>query len=71
MCRRPVSRVALLLMVIASAGSAAERKEVRVLYDFEDLADLKDLQGVATDMVLDVVQDNGVTSGRNCCGIVG
>ena len=65
------SRIALLLMVAASTGSAGERKEVRVLYDFEDVAELKELQGVATDMVLDVVQDNGVTSGKNCCRIVG
>ncbi|MBM4032060.1 MAG: hypothetical protein FJ291_09780 [Planctomycetes bacterium] len=54
-----------------AAASAAERNAVRVLYDFEDLADLKELQGAATNMALDVVQDNGVTGGKNCCRVVG
>ena len=71
MSRRLGCRNALFLMVIASAASAVERNQVRVLYGFEDVADLKELQSVATDMVLDVVQDNGVTQGKNCCRVVG
>ena len=66
----PWQIVAFLAAALAPL-CAAERNQVRVLYDFEDMADLKELQGVATDMTLDVVQDNGVTSGQNCLRIVG
>jgi hypothetical protein len=52
---------------------AAERKDVRVLLDFESPADVELLRKGAdnTNVVLDVVQDNGVTSGKNCCRVLG
>ena len=53
-----------------SSLRAAERKEVRVLYDFEDPAELDGLKKDAENFVFDIVQDNGVTHGANCCRMV-
>src|SRR4051794_25174844 len=53
-----------LLAFGAFSARAAERKEVRVLYDFEDPAELKELE--SENIVLDLVNDNGVTRGKNC-----
>jgi len=61
---------ACVLLALASSAYA-ERKEVRVVYDFEDAADLKELQDRAENITLDLVQDNGVTHGRTCCRVVG
>ncbi|HYF51548.1 MAG TPA: hypothetical protein VEJ63_19195 [Planctomycetota bacterium] len=59
-----------LALLCASVAFAAERKEVRVLYDFEDGADLEQIKQNAESATFDVVQDNGVTRGKNCCRVV-
>ena len=69
-------RISFALLTIgvcaASALYAAERKDVRVLFDFEDPADAEQLRKGSdnTNVILDVVQDNGVTSGKNCCRVL-
>ncbi|MCW8130555.1 MAG: hypothetical protein KIS92_09420 [Planctomycetota bacterium] len=66
------SRFALLLAVcFAASGFAAERKDVRLLLDFEDGADLELVKQFAENGAYDVVQDNGVTAGQNCLRMVG
>ena len=59
----------VLALAGTAAGLASERKEVRRLIDFENPADLKAFEIENT--FLDIVQDNGVTSGKNCCRVVG
>ena len=62
----------LALSVLVAAARAAERKEVRVLFDFENAADADQLRKGSSNanVILDVVQDNGVTSGKNCCRVI-
>jgi len=55
------------VLLAASGVPAAERKEVRVLYDFENPAEAAELGKNAENLALDIVQDKGVTSGKNCC----
>jgi len=65
--------LALTIVVLASSALfAAERTNVRALLDFEDPADVELLRKASdnTNVILDVVQDNGVTSGKNCCRVV-
>src|SRR6185436_784603 len=72
-----MSRVFVAVLFMNLLGSAAlvaaERKDVRVLLDFESPADVELLRKGAdnTNVVFDVVQDNGVTSGKNCCRVLG
>lgn len=61
----------LFLMLFAAAAHAAERKDVRVLCDFEDGADLEAVKQFSENGAYDIVQDNGVTGGQNCLRIVG
>ena len=61
---------ALLLALCCASARAEDRKEVRILYDFEDPADLEDLKKSAENTTFDIVQDNGVTHGKNCCRMV-
>ncbi len=67
-------RIALIacaaLFALTFTSRAAERKEVRVLYDFEEPADAEDLKKDAENVTFDTVQDNGVTRGKNCCRLV-
>ena len=67
-------RIALIACAIlfgsCCVSRAADRKEVRVLYDFEDPADLEDIKKDAENVTFDTVQDNGVTRGKNCCRMV-
>lgn len=56
---------ALLALIFCMPLCAAERKEVRVLYDFEEPAELKTFMELEN-TVLDLVIDNGVTHGKNC-----
>lgn len=67
----PVPVGLLAALFLAAATHAAERREVRVLYDFEDGADAEDLKKVSENAEFDIVQDNGVTSGKNCLRLVG
>lgn len=57
---------AVVAMLFVSVAHTAERKEVRVLFDFEDAKDLEELKAHSESLTLDIVQDNGVTSGANC-----
>jgi hypothetical protein len=56
--------------LLAVPAPAAERNQVRVLYDFEDPAELEGLRADAEQVTFDLVQDNGVTRGKNCCRMV-
>ena len=60
-------------IILSSAIYGAERKDVRVLFDFEDLNDVEILRKASdnANVIFDVVQDNGVTSGKNCCRVLG
>src|SRR5690242_6245773 len=62
----------LVFVVLFSVAclQAQERKEVRLLYDFEDPAELEDLKADAENITFDIVQDNGVTHGTSCCRLV-
>src|SRR5579862_5428356 len=66
-------RILGVLLLSSSALFAAERKDVRVLLDFEDLSEVEQLKKALdnANVNFDVVQDNGVTGGKNCCRIVG
>ncbi|MBI3830691.1 MAG: hypothetical protein HY291_14310 [Planctomycetes bacterium] len=67
-----VLQACMMTGLFLSAGIyAAERREVRVLYDFEDGAEVEELKAASEGVSLDVVQDNGVTSGKNCLRVVG
>jgi hypothetical protein len=63
-------RGVLLLLVALSALPAAEPAATRVLFDFEDPAELEELRRGAEGVALDLVQDNGVTHGRTCARLV-
>ncbi|HEY3320407.1 MAG TPA: hypothetical protein VGP72_08070 [Planctomycetota bacterium] len=72
---RPILVVVLVVSAMAAAGAAdaaatSERKEVRLLYSFEDVAEASQLAAQAENLAFDVVQDNGVTHGKNCCRLV-
>jgi hypothetical protein len=69
MDRRALATCVLLLSLCACL-TAAERKEVRLLYDFEDPAELEGLKKQSENITFDIVQDNGVTHGANCCRLV-
>jgi hypothetical protein len=56
--------------LLAMPALTAERNQVRVLYDFEDPAELEGLRAGAENVTFDLVQDNGVTRGKNCCRMV-
>src|SRR5580698_7091295 len=58
------------LLAAAALAQAQERKEVKILYDFEDPAELDDLKAGAENVTFDIVQDNGVTHGKSCCRLV-
>jgi hypothetical protein len=59
-----------LCVLFTAHAFAQERKEVRVLYDFEEGAELEELRKGAEGTTFDLVQDNGVTRGKNCCRMV-
>jgi len=61
----------ILLMAAQFTVQAGERAEVKVLYDFEDMAEVEALKPGTENLELDIVQDNGVTSGKNCLRMVG
>ncbi|MCW8129152.1 MAG: hypothetical protein KIS92_02100 [Planctomycetota bacterium] len=62
-------------MIAAAAlawnAHAAERTEVRALFDFEDVAEAALLKSHSQHAELDIVQDYGVTHGKNCLRVVG
>src|SRR5262245_44006590 len=62
--------ICVMCLGLAVSTVAQERKEVRVLYDFEDSKDLEELKGASENVTFDLVQDNGVTRGKNCCRVV-
>ncbi|MCZ7647782.1 MAG: hypothetical protein M5U26_21415 [Planctomycetota bacterium] len=59
------------LLLFHAACAAAERSAVRVICDFEDPAEAAALAAHSENIALDVVQDNGVTRGKNCLRAVG
>ena len=60
------------LLALSTTAAEAPRKEIRVLYDFEDPAEIAEFRGFADEGVfVEAVQDNGVTSGRTCMRVVG
>jgi hypothetical protein len=66
-------RCRLLLTVVVlltSLASAQERKEMRILYDFESATDLESIKPPDNNITFDIVQDNGVTHGDKCCRVV-
>jgi hypothetical protein len=69
-CRLSLFTSALILALCCAQLRAADRKEVRILYDFEDPGELEDLKKSAENATFDIVQDNGVTHGKNCCRVV-
>ena len=60
-------------LVVLACGRVglAERNKVQVLFDFEEPGDVQVLRKWASETTLDVVQDYGVTRGKNCCRVVG
>lgn len=64
-----ITFVALSALLMTFAASAAEGEDVRVLFDFEAPSELKAFN--CENVALDVVQDANVTSGKNCCRVVG
>ena len=63
---------AVTLSIPPCSGAEKERKEIRVLYDFEDGAELKELNAnKGENTTVELSADNGVTSGRTCCRVVG
>ena len=62
--------IALAALVTQNTLIGVERTAPRTLYDFEQGAELEELRAKAENVVLDLVQDNGVTRGRNCCRMV-
>ncbi|MCY3020483.1 MAG: hypothetical protein NTW87_15795 [Planctomycetota bacterium] len=62
---------ALVVLAVGMAAAAEERKDMRVLFDFEDVNEVGELKAYADNLAFDVVQDNGVTRGKNCCRLVG
>ena len=65
------SALAAWVVLAASGAPAAERKDVRVLYDFENPAEVEELRKNAENTAFDIVQDKGVTGGKNCCRVTG
>ena len=68
-------RISCLLVLILLGGlnagaMAVERTAPRMLYDFEDQAEIDELRAKAEHVTCDLVQDNGVTHGRTCCRMV-
>ena len=62
--------IIFLAAMFAACAFAAERNDVRVLYDFENPAEIEELRAESDGVSLDIVQDNGVTRGKNCCRVV-
>jgi hypothetical protein len=62
--------VLILLGGLTATAMAAERTAPRMLYDFEDQAEVDELRAKAEHVTCDLVQDNGVTHGRTCCRMV-
>lgn len=63
--------VLLALSIGAAVLRAGESDGMKLLLDFEEGADLEALKAHSENIALDIVQDNGVTSGKNCCRLVG
>ena len=61
----------VLVLALPFQTQAEERKESRTVLDFEDGADAELLKKSSEGCDFDIVQDNGVTSGKNCCRWVG
>jgi hypothetical protein len=59
-----------IVILAAACVQAQERKEIKLLYDFEDPAELEELKAGAENITFDIVQDNGVTHGTSCCRLV-
>ena len=68
--RRAGSLAAVIVLAGLAAAGGAERKKVRVIFDFEEAGETKKIEA-DDNMTLDVVQDNGVTRGANCLRVVG
>lgn len=71
---RATAGVALVMLATAwlNAGAqAVERRDVRVIYDFECGNDLEEVKKFSENGAYDIVQDNGVTGGKNCLRVVG
>ncbi|MBA3846257.1 MAG: hypothetical protein H0X45_06400, partial [Planctomycetes bacterium] len=62
----PIVAIACLSALTAAAWAA----DVRVLYDFEDPAELAGLRAGSENVSVDLSQDNGVTRGRSCARVV-
>ncbi|HYG75950.1 MAG TPA: hypothetical protein VEK08_13180 [Planctomycetota bacterium] len=62
--------VALIFFITASLV-AQDKNETRVVLDFENGADVEAVKQFAMNTEVDVVQDNGVTRGKNCCRLIG
>ena len=62
--------VLFLLGGLGATAMAVERSAPRLLYDFEDQAEIDELRAKAEHVTCDLVQDNGVTHGRTCCRMV-
>jgi hypothetical protein len=62
--------VMVLLLGCAALMNAADRSGPRLLYDFENVAEIDELRAKSDSVALDMVQDNGVTHGRTCCRMV-
>lgn len=63
-------QIITLIVGFSALMFAAERTGPRLLYDFEDLAEVDELRAKSDSVALDVVQDKGVTHGRTCCRMV-
>ena len=62
--------VVLFMLAVAQQTWGGERKEIRVLLDFEDAADIEALRQHASENVtLEMSPDNGITRGKTSCSI--
>ena len=64
---RALCGVSFMLVLAWALTAAAQDKNVRVLYDFEDAAETQAIAVDAQGVAFDRAQDNGVTSGKYCC----
>lgn len=67
-------RILLLGLLLAFCGwttsaarAAAAEGDIRVLFDFESADDIKAIAAESTNSTFDLSQDEGVTSGKQCC----
>ncbi|MGA2035362.1 MAG: hypothetical protein ABSG68_24200 [Thermoguttaceae bacterium] len=66
----PVLRMcesALVVGLLAGSAAVASQRSVRVLFDFESEDELTAISTDSVNVVFDLSQDTGVTSGKRCC----